>query len=70
MDFQIQTRHNCCNDRYKEMCLFADDKKIACTSQNFKIGKAEWFNFTALRGEVTYFYFKIIQNLFNLFLNM
>lgn len=49
---QIQTRHNCCNERYEEMCLYADDNKIACTPKNFKIGKSEWFNFKVIFPEI------------------
>ena len=41
---RILTRKNCCNNRYKRMCLFVDDEKITCTGYDFYPGKSEWIN--------------------------
>ena len=36
VDLRIFTRrHNCCNDRYKNVCLYADTNKISCTPSDF-----------------------------------
>ena len=29
------TRQKCCRDRYNDVCLYADGKKVACTPKDF-----------------------------------
>jgi hypothetical protein len=54
-DVKILTRENCCNDqRYYDVCLFADEKHVACTPADFVIGWGKWISF-----KVKYLY---IQN--------
>ena len=35
VDVLLHTRRACCTDRYKNVCLYADNVKLGCTAANF-----------------------------------
>ena len=34
VDLEVFTRTNCCRDRYEDVCVYANDTRIACTPSN------------------------------------
>jgi hypothetical protein len=45
-NIDLLTRHDCCSeDRYHDVCLFVDEKQVACTPENYKIGYGRYIDF-------------------------
>ena len=45
VDLRIFTRSDCCNDRYKTVCLYADANPISCTPSDFAPSVGSEINF-------------------------
>ena len=52
VDFIVHTRRDCCNTRYKDVCLYADNTKIACTPSNYLPARGQIINFKDFRIDV------------------
>ena len=40
VDVLLHTRRSCCTDRYKSVCLYADNVKLGCTARDLKAAPA------------------------------
>jgi hypothetical protein len=70
-DVQIQTRHNTGSERYKNMCLYADNTIVACTPDDFEIGLGDWVRFkvTFKYSWSNFQFFGAYQSLISTFVN-